>query len=285
MGGMPHPEQAPITRAVRVRTSPPADHKPSGQTRIFRFARALICPLRLAGLTTRGPRPEAELGPTGATATSAVVTYWGSAFRDGGVIDPSMVVQHDSPRKPFPRVWDGRAEMIVILACDQMREALPLSDGRRAVWEIMTNMSTGTTPGDSRQPGRADTSEHDARELVERLRSAPAEEIITDLFSTLLSAAQVKLGRRDARLFIDLCAQALEYAGRYVPDELGKQVETALGQLRLAQVSAENEGAKGEPEPNDLSQIPKPPTVGNRVEADSGHQSASPASKLWVPGQ
>jgi hypothetical protein len=147
------------------------------------------------------------------------------------------------------------------------------------------DMSTDTTSGDSQQPGRADTSEHDARELVERLRSAPAEEIITDLFSTLLSTAQVKLGRRDARLFIDLCAQTLEYAGRYLPAELGKQVETALGQLRLAQVSAENELGKGEPEPNDLSQIPKPPTAENREEADSGQQAASPSSKLWIPGQ
>lgn len=146
-------------------------------------------------------------------------------------------------------------------------------------------MGTETTVGDSQQPGRAAPSEHDARELVERLRSAPAEEIITDLFSTLLSTAQVKLGRRDARLFIDMCAQAVEYAGRYLPEELGKQVETALGQLRLAQVSAENEVAKGEPEPNDLSQIPKPPTVGNRVDADSGRQTAAPSSKLWVPGR
>ena len=71
------------------------------------------------------------------------------------------------------------------------------------------NMNTETTHGDNQQPGSADTTENDARELVERLRSAPAEEIITDLFSTLLSAAQVKLGRRDARIFIDLCAQAL----------------------------------------------------------------------------
>ena len=147
------------------------------------------------------------------------------------------------------------------------------------------SMGTETPMGDSQQPGRADPSERDARELVERLRSAPAEEIITELFSTMLSTAQVKLGRRDARLFIDLCAQGLECAGRYLPEELGKQVETALGQLRLAQVSAENEVAKGEPEPNDLSQIPTPPTVGNRVKADPGHRSASPSSKLWVPGR
>ena len=144
-------------------------------------------------------------------------------------------------------------------------------------------MSTETSTGDTQ--GRADTSEHEARELMERLRSAPAEEIVTDVFSTLLSAAQVKLGRRDARLFIDLCAQTLEYARRYLPEELGKQVETALGQLRLGQVSAENEVATGEPEPNDLRQIPTPPTAGKRMGADSGHQAASPTSKLWIPGR
>jgi hypothetical protein len=151
----------------------------------------------------------------------------------------------------------------------------------------MIHMSTETTKGDSeepsQQPGPADTSGHDARELVERLRSAPADEIITDLFSTLLSTAQVKLGRRDARLFIDLCAQTLEYAGRYVPEELGKQVETALGQLRLAQVSAESKAAASEP--NDLGQIPRPPTAGIREAADAGHEPAPPASQLWVPGR
>src|SRR6478672_12605932 len=111
--------------------------------------------------------------------------------------------------------------------------------------------------GDGRQQDRTDRSEEDARELVERLRSAPAEEIVTDLFSTLLSAAQVKLGRRDARLFIDLCALMSEYAGRYLSDELVKQVETALGQLRLSQVSAEHEvGRKDQSEPNDLSRNP-----------------------------
>ena len=147
------------------------------------------------------------------------------------------------------------------------------------------HMSTETSTGGTSQPGRADTSERDARELMDRLRSAPAEEIVTDVFSTLLSAAQVKLGRRDARLFIDLCAQTLEYARRYLPEELGKQVETALGQLRLGQVSAENEVATGEPEPNDLRQIPTPPTAGKRMGADSGHQAASPTSKLWIPGR
>ena len=149
------------------------------------------------------------------------------------------------------------------------------------------DMSTETTRAEGGgAPGRASTSEHDAEELVERLRSAPAEEIITDLFSTLLSTAQVKLGRRDARLFIDLCAQMLDHAGAHVPEELGKQVGTALGQLRLAQVSAENEAArKGGSEADDVSGTPTPATGENRGAPDSGQPPAPPSSKLWVPGR
>ena len=149
----------------------------------------------------------------------------------------------------------------------------------------MVNMSTETTMGDTQQSGRTETSEQDTRELMERLRAAPAEEIMADLFSTLLSTAQVKLGRRDARLFIDLCAQAWDHAGRYLPEDLGEQVQSALGQLRLAQVSAEKQVAEGEAEPNDLSQVPTPPTVGSRAKADSDAPPAPPSSKLWVPGR
>ncbi len=155
--------------------------------------------------------------------------------------------------------------------------------------ETGVDMSTEARGNDSQQQDRAGSSEAEARKLVERLRSAPAEEIITDLFSTLLSTAQVKLGRRDARLFIDLCALMMEHAGRYLSEEVGQQVETALGQLRLGQVSAENEVAKkGASEPNDLSRIPTPPTAGGRTGAGASTQpaeSASPSSKLWVPGR
>lgn len=135
------------------------------------------------------------------------------------------------------------------------------------------DMSADAREKEGQQRDRAGTSETEARDLVERLRSAPAEEIIADLFSTLLSTAQVKLGRRDARLFIDLCALMLEHAGRYLSEEVGKQVDTALGQLRLAQVSAENEVArKSEPEPNDLSRIPTPPATGGRtVDSSANH--------------
>ena len=146
-------------------------------------------------------------------------------------------------------------------------------------------MNTATPSEDGPQPERA-TTDDEVQDLLVRLRSAPAAEIIADLFSTLLSAAQVKLGRRDARLFIDLCAETLRYARPHLPTDLTTQVETALGQLRLAQVSAESEvGRSDQPEQNDLSAIPRPPTERNPEEAGPSGQPAASSSKLWVPGR
>jgi hypothetical protein len=109
---------------------------------------------------------------------------------------------------------------------------------------------------------RSDTSAKDARELVDQLRSAPAEQIVAEAFFMLLNGAQVKLGRRDARLLIDLNTVMLDYARPYLPDQLVKQVKQSLDQLRLGQVSAERTvAAKGQPEPNDLAQVPTPPST------------------------
>lgn len=124
-------------------------------------------------------------------------------------------------------------------------------------------------------------SEAEMRELMAQLRAAPAADLLAELFSSMLSTAQVKLGRRDARLFIDLCAQSLDYARPHLPSELTQQVDAALGQLRLAQVRAEGEvAAAGEPEPHDLDHVPTPPTTPTPEPT-----SAPAASRLWVPGQ
>jgi hypothetical protein len=83
-------------------------------------------------------------------------------------------------------------------------------------------------------------------------------------------------------LFIDLCAVAHEYAGGYVPDQVSKQVESTLGQLRFAQVSAENEMAKtGDAEPNDLTGVPTTARQAPTSPGDRATQAQS--SKLWVP--
>ena len=117
----------------------------------------------------------------------------------------------------------------------------------------------GPGSGAGHEPGIAE----DAREYVQRMRSLPVERVIGDVMSTMLSAAQVKLGRRDARLLIDLSTVAHEHARPYLPGELTRQIDEALGQLRLGQVSAEGHANQGgEPEENDLDRMPAPPPAG-----------------------
>jgi hypothetical protein len=143
----------------------------------------------------------------------------------------------------------------------------------------------GAETPDDRQQAQAGSSEQDAQAIVERLRVAPAEEILTEVLSTLLSTAQVKLGRRDARLFIDLSAAVLDQAKAVVSDDLRGQVDAALGQLRMGQVTAERDlAAAGRPEPDDLpSRSPQPPAE-DHTQSDSSRPSGS-ESGLWVPGR
>jgi hypothetical protein len=119
-------------------------------------------------------------------------------------------------------------------------------------------------------PGLGDGAEHeqardaqDAREYARRLRSLPVDQVIGDLLFSLLNAAQVKLGRRDARLLIDVTTVAHEHARPYLPGELTQRIDQVLGQLRLAQVSAEGHASRqAEPEDNDLERVPAPPSAG-----------------------
>ena len=105
-------------------------------------------------------------------------------------------------------------------------------------------------------------SAEDAREYVRRMRSLPVDQVIGEVLFSLLNAAQVKLGRRDARLLIDVSTVAHEHARPYLPGELGRQIDQVLGQLRMAQVSAEGHASQpGEPEENDLDRLPAPPSA------------------------
>lgn len=135
-------------------------------------------------------------------------------------------------------------------------------------------------PDSGAEDERARSAE-DVREYVQRLRSLPVEQLIADVLFSLLNAAQVKLGRRDARLLIDLSAVAHEHARAYLSDELSKQIDQLLGQLRLGQESAEGHASgPGEPEENDLNRAPAPSSAG------AAQPPAAPASgKLWVPGR
>ena len=104
-------------------------------------------------------------------------------------------------------------------------------------------------------------SADDAREYVQRMRSLPVDQVIGEVLFSLLNAAQVKLGRRDARLLIDVSTVAHEHARPYLPGELSRQIDQVLGQLRMGQVSAEGHASQQEePEENDLDRLPAPPS-------------------------
>ena len=119
-----------------------------------------------------------------------------------------------------------------------------------------------TGPDDGTGQDQAPSAE-DAREYVRRMRSLPVDEVIREVLFGLLNAAQVKLGRRDARLLIDVSTVAHEQARPYLPEELSRQLDQVLGQLRMAQVNAEGHASRhGEPEENDLDRPPAPPPTG-----------------------
>ncbi len=116
-------------------------------------------------------------------------------------------------------------------------------------------------------PGGADQGvdrpAEDAREYARRLRALPADQVLGDFLLSMLNTAQVKLGRRDARLLIDVAAVAHEHVRAYLPGELTRQIDQVLGQLRMGQVNAEGRaGQQGQPEENDLPRAPAPPPAG-----------------------
>lgn len=141
-------------------------------------------------------------------------------------------------------------------------------------------------------PGGAEPDEQEVRAYLERLRSAPVEEVLAELLSILLSAAQVKLGRSDARLLLDALGAIAQVTDGRIDRGLHEQVTSALSQLRLAQVEAERQlgtpvgeetatgaaGATGVP--GAVGPAGSPPEA-----APSAPPSTPPGrSRLWVPG-
>ncbi len=113
-------------------------------------------------------------------------------------------------------------------------------------------------PDDAGQAG--ERSAADAREYTRQLRALPVDQVLGEFLFGMLDAARVKLGRRDARLLIDVAAVAHEQARPHLPGELTAQIDQVLGQLRMGQVSAEGHaGQQGQPEENDLPRAPAPP--------------------------
>lgn len=140
-------------------------------------------------------------------------------------------------------------------------------------------------------------SEEEVRAYLGQLRGAPAEQVVAEVVSALLNAAQVKLGRRDGRLLLDLAVGVVDRARPHLPAELLDQVDQVLSQLQVAQVEAEGEvtaaAAQGHQEPNDLGSGGAPQAAPSEAAPQSDARPASPppdeppsaGSRLWVPGR
>jgi hypothetical protein len=167
-------------------------------------------------------------------------------------------------------------------------------------------------PTDPSQHGQQrEPTEEEVRAYLGQLRAAPVDQVVAEVASALLNAAQVKLGRKDGRLLLDLVADVADRTRPHLPEELTSQVDEALTQLRLAQVEAEREVAtaaqQGHVEPDDLGgpgagggDEPTADTAGGTdaaTGAGEGRPTPPPTpqqpsqpggaagSRLWVPGR
>ncbi|MFA9445605.1 hypothetical protein [Egicoccus sp. AB-alg6-2] len=140
-------------------------------------------------------------------------------------------------------------------------------------------------PFDPSQASGQEPSEEEVRAYLGQLRAAPVEQVVAEVASALLNAAQVKLGRQDGRLLLDMVAGLTEQGRSRLPEELTSQLDQALSQLRLAQVEAEREvqqaTAQGHTEEGDLDADGAAPPA---AAPETPPQTPSAASRLWVPG-
>lgn len=137
-----------------------------------------------------------------------------------------------------------------------------------------------TTQGD--EP----TSE-ELQAYLEQLRGADPAEILAQAYTVLGTGAEVKLGRRDARVLIDAMSALAEAAAGSVDDDLTTRMRNGVVQLQTAQVQAERQGAgeagqdaqQPHAEPSGAAQPSATPPQGGQQEDESV------TDRLWIPGR
>jgi hypothetical protein len=134
-------------------------------------------------------------------------------------------------------------------------------------------------------------SEEEVRAYLGQMRQAPVEQVVAEVLQGLLNAAQIKLGRRDARLLLDTAANVADQTRPHLGDALSGQIDDALNQLRMAQVEAEKQVAQsGQPEEHDIDPAatqapPGQQEAGGQAPPSTSQPGSGATSKLWVPGR
>ncbi len=149
-------------------------------------------------------------------------------------------------------------------------------------------MTAGAAGGGQQEP-----SEEELRAYLGQLRSSPVDQVLAEVSSALVNAAQVKLGRQDARVLLDVVAAITDAVRGRVDEGLTTQLDDVLAKLRLAQVEGEREvaaaAAKGHDEPGDVPAEDAPAGESEPRDESSapGGQAGggSAGSRLWVPGR
>lgn len=152
----------------------------------------------------------------------------------------------------------------------------------------MSDLPHAGMPG--AQPGGApgEPSEEEVRQYLAQMRATPAEQIVAEVLQGLLNAAQVKLGRHDARLLLDAASDVVERTGPALSADLRQQLGDVLSQLRMGQVQAEQEVAEsGHEEANDLDGLTAPGGEDDQATAGSAPdpQATPPSGRTARPVQ
>lgn len=147
-------------------------------------------------------------------------------------------------------------------------------------------------PGDEQADPQREPTEEELRAYLGQLRAAPVEQVLAEVATALINAAQVKLGRADARLLLDTLGAMADQLQDRLPGELPARLGNALAQLRLAQVDAEKQVADARSEGHEESGDIAGAAGDTAGTADPAGQAPPPqtpqtpgSSRLWTPGR
>lgn len=118
-------------------------------------------------------------------------------------------------------------------------------------------------------------SEEEIMAMIAQLREAPVRDIILQGLGLMVSGAEAKLGRPDARPIIDVIAAVVDAAGDHLGD-VKDQIQAMVTQLKTAQVQMETQAAQqGEGGAQGQAVAETPAPKAEKKETD----------KLWIPGK